>query len=289
MALWMAASLSAQTGGRVAGRITGEGAGAVRGDVLAVSSGGAVRMESFATDEGGAFRFELPAGRVLLVARSDGYVSEQREVIVSPGSEQALADFVLAPAGSISGWVFDEAGAAVPGARVWIDYSGDGRVWRLAEETGGEPADSTGRFTVPSVARGRPFVLHAEADGRLPSSSGTLVLRGGEMPGIILLVSRRGATVRGRVVDAAGVAVSAAAVRLRVRPAPGVFTAEQRAAIPFARKTNRAVVSAADGSFVFYGVPSGQAVVTAEAGGRHGFAETTVAGGQDRQVVVRVQ
>jgi len=276
-----AATVCGQTSGRVTVRITGEGARPLRGEVMAVTAGGAVRMNSVLADEAGAAAIDVPAGRALLVARAEGYVSEERQVLVRAGAENAAVRFMLAPAGTVSGRVFDETGAGVAGARVWLDYRGENRAWRLAEEAGGEAADPFGYFTLPVVAQGRPFVLHAETEGRLPSSSGTLMLRAPEMTGVVLLVSRRGSTVRGRVVDAAGAPVAGAALRLRAIPAAGEFTAEQRASLVFARGTNKTALSGADGSFSFAAVPAGRVVVTAQAGNRRASAEAAAAAGRE--------
>jgi hypothetical protein len=182
--------------------------------------------------------------------------------------------------------VFDENGAGVPGAKVWVNYSGGSRSWRLAEEAGGEAADAFGYFTIPSVAQGRPFVLEAESEDWLPSSSGMLTLRGREMAGVVLLLSRRGTMVRGRVIDAAGNPVAGASIRLRAIPSAGEFSAEQRASIAFARTTNKTTLSTADGSYAFKGIPAGRVVVTAEARGRRAAAEADTAPGREIEIVL---
>jgi len=287
MKRWLAAVIStaaivcAQDSGTVTGRVIGQGAGPLRGDIMAIAGGRSVQMRNILTDEQGAFRIELPPGPAVLVARADGYVSEERQVLVRAGQRNAEIQFVLSAAGSVSGRVFDETGAGVPAARVWVTYLNDGRAWRLEGEAGGEAADAFGYFTIPTAAQNRPFRLHAESDGRLPSSSGTLVLRGQELAGVVLLLSRRGATVRGRLVDAAGVPVAGGEVRLRAMPAEGEFNAEQRASVGFARTTNRTAVSAADGSFAFAAVPSGRVVVTAHAGSRRAANEAATVPGRD--------
>ena len=282
------ASLCAQNNpsGRVTGRIVGRGVGPMPGEVLVVMSGGGVRLNSIATDAQGIFTMDLPPGQVLLVARAEGYASEERQLQVRPAPGNAEAVFTLSPAGQLSGRVFDGNGAGVPGAKVWVNYAGEARSWRLADEAGGEAADAFGYFTIPMVAQGRPFVLEAESEEWLPSSSGTLVLRGREMAGVVLLLSRRGTMVRGRVIDGAGNPVTAAAIRLRAIPAPGEFSAEQRASIAFARSMNKTTFSAADGSYAFTGIPAGRVVVTAEAAGRRAAAEADTALGREVEIVL---
>jgi len=277
------ATLCAQTSARITGQITA-GPTPVRGEVIAVVDDGRVRISPVPTDPQGQFTIDISAGRVLLVAKADGYVSEEREVAVGPGTGSPTIHFVLAPAGSVSGRVFDENGAGVGGARVWVGYKGETRRWRLAEEAGGEPADNFGYFTVPAVAQGRPFVLHAESEGWLMSSSDTLNLRGAEMKGVVLLLSRHGTRVRGRVVEAAGSPVGGAQVRLRSLAAQDQFTAEQRASPAFVRSTNKTAISAADGSYVFAGVPAGQVVVTTNIGSRRAAGEAATAVGHEAEI-----
>ncbi len=104
------------------------------------------------------------------------------------------------------------------------------------------------------------------------------MLRGNNMAGVVLLLSRHGTIVRIRVLDTAGNPVEGAALRLRASPAEAEFTAEQRASVIFARSTNRIAASAPDGSWAFAGVPAGRVVVTAEKGGRRAKAEIAAAG-----------
>ncbi len=293
MRLWIAAACAAatlygQTGAQVRGRIATQG-GPVRGEVIAVANEGAVRISRAATDEQGRFTIETGAGQVLLVAKADGYVSQEQVVQVRPGTANANVPFLLWPAASVAGRVTDENGAGVAGARVWLDYAGEARRWRLAEEAGGEAADAFGYFRLPAVAQGRPFVLHAECEGWLMSSSGTLVVHAPETTGVLLVLSRHGAQVRGRVTDGAGNPVAGAEVRLRSVPAQGEFTAEQRASAAYARSTNRKATSAGDGSYAFAGVPAGQVVVTAEARGRRAGAEAAVSTGRDIEIVLELR
>ncbi len=283
------ASLAAQTVASVTGRITGEGVGPIRGEVTLVTGGSTVQIRDVITDDQGVFRIDLPSGQVLLVARAEGYVSEERQLIVRPGPESRTVQFSLAPAGSLSGRVFDESGAGVPRARVWLTYAGETRAWRAADEAGGEAADAFGYFTIPVVAQGRPFRLHAESEGHLPSSSGTLVLRAREMPGVVLMLNRLGTTVRGRVVDATGNPVASADIHLRVLPVESEFTAEQRASFTFARSTNRTTTSSGDGSYSFPAVPAGRVVVTAASGARRTLGEGTTVAGRDTEILLTLR
>jgi hypothetical protein len=232
------------------------------------------------TDEQGSFEIDAPVGGVLLVARSEGYVSEQRNVLVRPGRGNVPVHFTLSPSGSVLGRVVDLNGHGVAGARVWLLYRGAERSWSLAEESGGEETDEFGYFTIPVVAQGRPFVLLAENDTWLLSSSGTITLRGRELSGITLLLSRRGSTVSGRVVDSLGQPVPGAEVRLRAIPSDTEFTAEQRMSVAFARTMHKAAVAGPDGFYTFASVPGGRVVVTTDANRRRAAAEATISSGQ---------
>ena len=281
-AIWASATLCAQNAGLITGRVVAEGSQqSLAAAITVVTTGPGVRLKSVTTDERGAFTIEAPLGQALIVARADGYASEQRELLVHPNRANPNLNFSLARAGSLSGRVVDQTGTGVAGARVWIHYRGDARVWRFAEETGGEQADAFGNFTIPIVAQGRPFVLHAESEGWLLSSSQTMTIRSPELNGVLLLLSRRGAIVSGRVLDSAGRPVSAAQVHLRAIPDDSEFTVDQRDSLAFSRSMNRMAVSREDGSYSFEGVPGGRIVVTANAQNRRATSETdSVAGRQ---------
>jgi hypothetical protein len=197
-------------------------------------------------------------------------------------------EFSLAPAAAVSGRVFDQNGVGVPQARVWLQYHGESRAWQLAEEHGGEESDAFGNFVIPVVAQGRPFVLHAESDGWLLSTSRTMVIRGQELTGVSLLLSRRGATVSGQVVDSAGRGVSGVAVRLRAIAADTEFSEQQRQSIAFSRSMNRVTVSGPDGSYHFSGVPTGRAVVSADGRGRQVGVERDITTGRETRVDLRL-
>jgi hypothetical protein len=267
----------AQTYGHITGRVSvAGGRELVRAEITGVASDGAIRIHHAMTDDQGGFALDVPPGRVLIVARADGYASEQVEVVTQPGRQNANVNFRLSPAGVVSGRVFGPTGGGIARARVWLQYRGEARAWRVADEAGGQEADELGYFTIPVVAQGRPFVLHAESDGWLPSSSGTMILRGQELSGVTLLLSRRGATISGQVLDSSGRPVSGAVIRLRVIPADTEFTAEQRESIALARSINKSVVSSAGGFYTFAGVPRGRVIISAETHSRRVAAEEDV-------------
>jgi hypothetical protein len=225
--------------------------------------GAGVRLSSVQTDDRGAFSFEAAPGRTLILARADGYASEQREIFVRPGPANPTLNFSLPRVGSLSGRVVDAAGAGVPDARVWVQYRGERHTWRLADEVAAEPTDAFGNFTIPSVAQGRPFALQTESRSWLPSFSQTMMLRASELRGVVLVLDRRGGSVAGYVRDSSGRPVSGAQVQLRIVPAQDAFTTEQRESIALSRAMIRSAVSGEDGSYSFEGVPEGRVVITA--------------------------
>jgi protocatechuate 3,4-dioxygenase beta subunit len=278
IAIFASMTLCAQSG-VVSGRVVSAKAQDSLPASITVITGPGIRIKSVPTDARGMFTVEAAPGRAVIIVRADGYASEQREVAVVPGWSNLRLNFALSPAGSLSGRVVDLAGSAVAGARVWLQYNGDRHAWHFAEEAGGEPADELGNFTIPVVARGRSFVLHAESDAWLLSSSQTMTIRETQRSGIVLVLNRRGATVSGRVLDAAGRPVSGAQVQLRARPAQGEFTAEQRASVPFARSAIRLDVSREDGSYAFRGLPPGRVVVTAQTQDLRAASEIDISSG----------
>ena len=268
-----AAALQSQPASVVTGRVTDDRGQALRAEVTAIANAAGVRITSAMTDESGRFSLNVAPGAVLVTAHAEGHVSAEQQLAVAPGRTAQAGQLSLSPAGSVSGVVLDSAGGVVSGARVWLGYRDERAGWRRADEAGGEETDAAGRFAIPLVAQGRAFVLHVEAEGWLLTSSGTMMLRGREMTGVLLPLVRRGASVSGRVTDAGGRAVSGASVRLRVTPASTEFSDEQRASIAFANTTNRAVESGPDGRYRFTGVPAGRVVVTAELTGTRGSVQ----------------
>jgi hypothetical protein len=228
-------------------------------------------------DRSGAFSIEVPIGAAVVVARADGYASVQREVAVRAGHTNPALNFSLPRAGSVSGRVVDPSGAPVAGARVWVQYRGEAQTWRLAEEIGGEPADALGNFTIPIVAQGRPFVLHAESDKWLPSSSQNMMIRTPDLQGVLLLLSSRGSSVAGRILDSSGRPVAGADVQLRaIRANSGSPGPDS---IAFSRSMNRHAISQADGSYSCEGIPAGQVVVTARQQNQRAAAEAATVSG----------
>jgi hypothetical protein len=280
--------------GQITGLITGSvfaegGRQSLRAGITVVAGGAGVRLRSIEVDDRGAFSIEAPSGPAVIVARADGYASEQREVVVRPGRANPTLNFSLRRAGPVSGRVVDPNGVGIAGARVWVQYPGEARGWRPAEEIGGEPTDALGNFTIAAVAQGRPFLLLAESDDWMLSSSQTMMVRTSELHGVLLLLSRRGASVTGRVLDRGGRPVAGVSVQLRAIPAENEMTADQRNSIAFSRAMHRSAISGEDGSYSFHGLPAGRTVITVQQQGRRSASEAETVSGRATNVDVSLQ
>lgn len=120
------------------------------------------------TDEQGLFRFSaLPTGDADLVASHSAGSSDIVVVPIEPGENPHLK-LQLNLVESIDGLVVDEAGQAVPEARVlikpiWTGTFGERNAW-AARGTAPQVADSGGGFRFGGLALGR-YRLHAARPG----------------------------------------------------------------------------------------------------------------------------
>jgi hypothetical protein len=249
---------------RVEGRIRNVSGEPLQGDVTIVEGNRDVRIRTVHTDSQGRFAFDAAPGRKLLVAKADGYVSEEREWT----SDHGLANFALSPAVSISGRVVDETSSPVPGAKLSIRYTGSDRRFRYSQEEGEITADEFGYFELPFVARGATLIVEAETEERPRAGTSPLKVQGERLEGILVRLPRRGQTVRGIVVDAVSRPVAGASVRLH-QPQAGVKLAET--------DTN--------GVFRFSGVDEGAAVIVARRPGARP-AKTEITVGQTANLVI---
>lgn len=262
---------------RIEGRIRASGGDPLSGDVTVVQAGSAAVLATHLTDAVGAFSLDVPLGRVLLVAKADHHVSAEQEV--APGVTRV--EFVLLRAGTVSGRVIDETGG-VSNAGITLSYRGERRLFSFGDEAGDVVTDAAGYFTLPMVAQGKPFVIHAATGDGPPSSSGTLMLRGDRMSGVVVPMARKGQSVRGLVVDALGSPVAGAAVRMRSIPDAREFDEDERHSFAFLRATNRTETTDRNGVFQFQGVAPGRVILVVEPRtGRPASEEAVLAAGQD--------
>ncbi|MCL4849918.1 MAG: carboxypeptidase regulatory-like domain-containing protein [Bryobacteraceae bacterium] len=226
----------AQVRATVRGKIVTLEGNPLAGDVTAVHAAQTSRTTSHRTDSQGAFSFEIDASPIILVAKADGYVSVERELVLTTSSRTGDIQFVLHPAGSVSGRVVDSSGAAVPGAVVRVRYPGDRRVYRFVQEIEAQ-SDTLGNFVLPFVAQGRSFVLETSINDGPISSSAPLTLNSAGMRGVVVALTRRGSVVQGRVVDTRGQPVAGAMVRLQALADRESYSPEERASIGYGLST----------------------------------------------------
>lgn len=171
--------------------------------------------------------------------------------------ELDLGEIVLAPPGLIAGRVLDAEGHGVASAALTLEGTNRDRRRLLAdpalrEKEVAEPyvsereayADEEGRFWFGQVAEG-DYTLAAHDTGRAPLEGLVLTLGAGEQRTDVELVFAVGATLRGRVVDDAGLALGNVKVYAESEP-PRRGTG-----------TRLSVRSAADGTFELRDVPAG--------------------------------
>jgi len=239
----------------------------VQGDVTIVSGRRNVQTANVKTGLGGEFLVRVdPSSAWLLVAKAENHVSAERVLRFVSGASSLDLRIVLEPAITICGQVIDGEGMGVSNAEVYVAYA-DGRKRRFffSDEMGPVVADESGTFCVPRVALGSRFELQAWVPGYLPGTSGVLTANAATaQAGVLVPLVSRGATVRGRIVDATGVPISGADVRLRVLALGGKGKSpsglDSRA---YWRPALQRTRSGPDGTFVFAGVPGGRIRIVA--------------------------
>jgi RNA polymerase sigma factor (sigma-70 family) len=149
-------------------------------------------------DGDGRFRIGVPRRDVVLVARSHGYVAEQRELQAGRREGSAEVSFRLIPAGSISGRVVDADDQGVAGAEVVFSEAGSGFLADGTTTTGPD-----GSFEFNDLVPGE-YLVRARSG---PLSGKQLVpvavLAAMRAEGVVVRISE-GLSVQGLVRDAEG-------------------------------------------------------------------------------------
>ncbi|HXG34564.1 MAG TPA: carboxypeptidase-like regulatory domain-containing protein [Bryobacteraceae bacterium] len=257
------------------------------GYVELIAGPGRVQAQTQPTDSLGRFSLEAPtAARLVVVARADGHVSAEREIVLSSPDTVLTVDFTLPRAGSVTGRVVDSQGFPVPGAKVRVEYPGEGR--RVVYETEmTAQTDSEGFFNLRYVARGRPFLLAASAEDRPPSFAGPFTLDAASLESVVLRAAAPGAVVRVRVLAPGGEPAAGAAVRLRAEADAAPYSPDQRRSRAFFEATQRLAFADSSGTAEFRGVPPGKAtVVVSRPGVRPARLEVSVAQRQVAEATV---
>jgi protocatechuate 3,4-dioxygenase beta subunit len=159
-------------------------------------------------------RFEVPdlarGERVDLMVKRRGYTEGRLPGVGVPAEEPVTV--VLQPASTLAGVVVDDDGDPVEGAMVLIQGE-PAPGWPFAGNVGRGRSGEDGRFTVEDVPPGRLGAM-VRADGFLVHEEGGLEVAPGEDRDDLRFVLRPGATIRGRVTDAAGRPIADASVEV---------------------------------------------------------------------------
>ena len=241
--------------------------------IEAACADGVIRTAVTGAD-GSAVAFDLPAGRVRLVARAAGYADSEEEVVEIGEGRSRACHFRLEPAGPLNGRVVDaETGRPVSGVRVTAMTGGFifGDSWRNPQELdrvfGSATTAGNGRFTVEGVPR-EPFFGLRLARVEAPGYRTLLKVAppdGKDGHFVIRLVP--GGTIEGRVTTPGGEPVGGARVVavLAGRGDRDPLRCEKRLDLPerflarFPSEERKA--SASDGSFRISGLPAGSVEV----------------------------
>jgi protocatechuate 3,4-dioxygenase beta subunit len=289
MMMFVAALSVAQAAVKVSGQVRDGDGRPLAGLVELIAGPGRVQAQSHPTDSLGRFSLEAPsAPRLVVVARADGHVSAEREIVVSSSDAVFTVDFTLPRAGWLRGRVVDSQGFPVAGAKVRIEYPGEVR--RVVYETEvTAQTDSEGFFTLRYVARGRPFLLATSSEDRPPSFAGPFTLDAANLDGVVLRAAAPGAVVRVRVVTPGGEPATGAAVRLRAQADAALYSPQQRQMRAFFEATQRLAFAEGNGTVEFRGVPPGKVtVVASRLGARPAKVEVSVGQGQAVEATVVV-
>jgi len=261
--------LRLQPGGILQGRVIApDGRPAIGARVRAVAEepeGGRFGPGGIQSDGAGYFRLDgLPPGPLSIEATHDDHPRTVRDVEIRPGINTVELQFEGGL--DVAGRVVDEAGGAVPAARVRLAPSR--RPWGGSEALAG--ADGTFEFS--GVTDGQ-YTLWVEAQGFAPSGDGRPVTVAGEAVRDLEVRLGRGAVVRGKVL---GLGPGEHA-RVTVRSAASSGLARVSSAVDF------------EGHYRLEHLPAGEHEIVAEFvdSGRSARERVRVAGTEETQLDLR--
>lgn len=218
------------------------------------------------TDAEGRYRLVAPDVQALtLEARARLHLPRAARV-TQPKTGRAPT-LSLSRAVSLQGLVVDPQGAPVPGAGLAavLEPGGkNGPAGELADLAAGRGiTDAAGRFELRRLLPGAFYELRTGKPGYLPAASRTVApepARGAQPLRIVLSPAR---SARGRVVDAQGLPVAGAEVRLAPSPLPGQHSPAAKRAEPAVEEDPFAARTDARGHFAIAQVPAAQVNLTA--------------------------
>jgi len=218
---------------------------------LDLAAGGMGSRWSATSDADGNFELFGPGpGTFRFGARFAGFAPlDKTGLTVTAGKAADVGDLVLQPGVVLDGHVVLRSGAAVVGARLFVER--DGQVFFFGEglsQRASAITDGAGHFRIDELAAG-PWRVRVESPGNPTKSfDGAVEFPGGSDTGLVFELEA-GATITGRIVGApaeslaAGVAISAR---------PGTDSSLSLVGFDELAETRDAAVGA-DGSFVIEG------------------------------------
>jgi len=142
--------ITLQPSGTVTGLVRDGAGGPVPSASVYVTSSGLSFSRSTTTDASGVYRVDYVAlGNVTVTAYGPGALSATGTGALTEAGQVVTIDVQLPATGTLSGTVYDEAGAPVPSARVYVEYP-SGAAFGLLLTT----ADAAGGYTKPDVTAG---------------------------------------------------------------------------------------------------------------------------------------
>jgi len=204
----------------------------------------------------GSFRIEgLKPGVSYNLFVYSGGSNAPRKTVAAPAEG---VEIVLAGMGRIAGRVVDAAGRPVPDFQVaaQTDRTGEGTNWVAPVRQ--DVSSETGEFVLENAPAGA-LEVRVVAKGFQPAHVGGIVVEEGETRSGVEVKLARGATLRGRAVEARS-----------GRPVPDVEVSAESAA--------GSVSTDADGAFQIEGLPSGKVRVTARGPDYASTSETVEVG-----------
>ena len=178
-------------------------------NTIAIRSFGGTRQLRIKTVTGKDGRFEAkdsePLGLTIGVkADVRGFVDAPAKHIFGQESTTDLGDVILAPAVVVEGWVRDDQGRAIEGARVRrIEREGDQMIATMdqigfSNLLGLETTDAEGRFQLEHEPEGK-IVLLAEHDSIMPARFESGAKRAGDVLLNVEITAERAGVIRGVV------------------------------------------------------------------------------------------
>jgi len=279
----------AGSGAPIAGRII------VNRPWLTPSGGRATRVgETIRTTTDGYYRLELERGQhVEFTAKGPEYpvYIGSRRFFAAVTAPRTQVDFELSPAVPLSGSLVDPAGRPVEGATIRIVYPDEPHPSGSGTEIGNKQTNLLGRFDLPYVKAIGRFVLEVTKPGYLPAFSGVLFGAGTPTQNLVVPVDlKRGATLRGVVLDQSGQPVQGASVRM-ARPTPVGPPELEHLSDAVRESKDRTVGASTDGTFSFTGLAAGPITLVALSRTnelRHQKLELTIASTEETRDVTIV-